>query len=980
MRRLRTRSSRPLSLKHKYACTNLDCKTLLRNTFRVFSFVKRFPVQIALVALLLYVSTISHGVTLTSLPMTAKLAGWDWQPMFDHPLLWLVTLPLRLLPTTWIPLAFNLLSAILAAVVLGILARSLKLIDPELLGESVGWRGKLSVLLACVVCGLEYNFWRDATAATGEMLSLLLFAAAIWCLLEFRANHEFQWLQTATFIWGLGLAENWMMMLLLPLFVVLVFWFGRDEMGSPFAIFLTGVTALAGFSILFLPPLVSGLLPHSPWGVGEAIGMALKNFKGEFGTLYFQFWLLHREMMIVVMVFFLGIAVLPVIARRRSGRTKRVLDQWIDKMLLLSQIVLGLLICVWLAFDPLIGPRQLVLRQTKMAFPFLSLDYVAALCAGYVAANLLLVLRQRRHSFKETFSRRIANPVFAVFLILVAAGLFLRNAPAIVMVNGEPLTQFEEVALRSLPTGGGIVLSDESRFLMAFQAAAALHGNRQWIAVDTQFLSSTRYRKQLARKYPADWMTADGQGDLTPPELLGLVERLAQTNRIYYLHESFGYLFETYYLEPAGSVFQLKAYPERAINPRPLSDTAIDATEQIWDNAAPQINDLVQSLQPSDSSLARTIGKAYAMAQLQPVPRDQSQVLAQFYSVALNDWGVQLQRAGRLAAAQKRFGEALELNTNNLAAMINLACNTNLALGNKMNLADVRTVAGEMGDPPHVSPFIQGSGMVDNPSFCYLLGNALVEDHLPHQAILQLERANQLAPDVVAPKLALAELYTRLGLEDRARRLIAMVRSEESSYSDKDTFDPGLYGLEAESWFLQTNTANATGVLRSLLQEHPNDPRAQNLAMRAYMAFGDYSNALRLINIRVKADPSNVPVLLDQAVIYRKLGALTNSIASFNYALAVTNLPYIHLMRDDAYVQAGQLDAAESDYQAMDLVTTNHVIIYFALADIAGRRHDTNGAITWLERCLGEVPANSAEYQMLEQRILSFKQTGSATE
>ena len=61
------------------------------------SFFRRIPRQVALGALLLYGLTVSHGVTLDNLPLTAKIAGWDEMPMVGQPLLWLLTLPFGIL-------------------------------------------------------------------------------------------------------------------------------------------------------------------------------------------------------------------------------------------------------------------------------------------------------------------------------------------------------------------------------------------------------------------------------------------------------------------------------------------------------------------------------------------------------------------------------------------------------------------------------------------------------------------------------------------------------------------------------------------------------------------------------------------------------------------------------------------------------------------------------------------------------------------
>jgi hypothetical protein len=186
---------------------------------------QKTPFKIALVALLVYVITISRGVTINSLSLSSKIAGWDWIPMADHPLLWLLTLPMRLLPANGAIFSLNLFSAITAALTLALLARTVQLLPWDRPWDNAGrWASLMPVLLACTACGLTFNFWQEATAATGEMLDLLLLAAAIWLSLEYRMRREPRWLNAAVFVWGLGMAENWVMMLTLPLFIAGVIW------------------------------------------------------------------------------------------------------------------------------------------------------------------------------------------------------------------------------------------------------------------------------------------------------------------------------------------------------------------------------------------------------------------------------------------------------------------------------------------------------------------------------------------------------------------------------------------------------------------------------------------------------------------------------------------------------------------------------------------------------------------------------------
>src|SRR6267143_683381 len=60
----------------------------------------------------------------------------------------------------------------------------------SLLSIPMAW---LPPILAAVVCGLQLTFWENATAASSEMLSLLLFAYVIRNVLEYRIDERESW-------------------------------------------------------------------------------------------------------------------------------------------------------------------------------------------------------------------------------------------------------------------------------------------------------------------------------------------------------------------------------------------------------------------------------------------------------------------------------------------------------------------------------------------------------------------------------------------------------------------------------------------------------------------------------------------------------------------------------------------------------------------------------------------------------------------
>ena len=130
---------------------------------------RRLPLLVAVLALVVYFCTMGGSVTLNSLPLVSRLAGWDNSPMVGQPLLWLVTLPLKVLPAGWVGLAVKLFSAALAAGILALLTRTIQLLPWDYPWDAASRLAKaLPVLTAGAVCGLEFSFWRRRLRAAAN--------------------------------------------------------------------------------------------------------------------------------------------------------------------------------------------------------------------------------------------------------------------------------------------------------------------------------------------------------------------------------------------------------------------------------------------------------------------------------------------------------------------------------------------------------------------------------------------------------------------------------------------------------------------------------------------------------------------------------------------------------------------------------------------------------------------------------------------
>jgi Flp pilus assembly protein TadD len=876
---------------------------------------RRLPLYVALAAFVLYACTLGGKLTLYGLPLVSKLAGWDETPMVGQPLLWLLTLPLPLLPAAWLPLILNLLAATLAAAILGLLTRTLQMLPWDYPWDNVSQLGRVPPgLTAAVVCGLEFSYWQEATSTCADLLDLLLLVAALWLLLEYNLRRQPGWLSAATVVWGLGMAHNWMMILALPLFVVVVIWLERFSMLTrQFMLRLAGLGA-AGFSIYVLPPTAYGLLPHSPWSLGHAWFLTLQQTWHNVALPY-QLWHANRFAAVAMAICFL-VPTLPLLIRMQDEGThnKSVLDQfqiWLYRCLRLGV----LLACFWLAYAPTPGGRQMIPALAGQ-LPRLTFDYLNALGAAFLVGNLLLISQlvvRDEYGFPPSKIpwRRFAVPLVLVGLAVVALGLAVRNAPVIWRTKAHPLEQFGEAAVRSLPAGRGVVLSDFPDKLMVFQAALArAHGTADWLTVDTRALPTVRYRARLEQRRPAGWLTDQTRHELTPIETLRLLAQVARTNRLFYLHPSFGHFFETFYLEPTGTIQEMKLRGENRLEVPAIPGVALEANEQFWTRLWSEELAAMVPPSPRPSEFSRKL----AGLGLTPAPRYQDLALGQLYSIPLEAWGVTLQRQGRLREAQTRFEQALLLNSNNLSARYSLACNTNLQAGNKLEVGDI----GKVGSPDYVIETLKAFGPFDDPTHDFFLGSVFLADGMLFQAAEQLARVQILVPAAAGPARELAGLYNRLRMPERSLALVNQMREElrQAPLTNSmalASLDLDLALEECNSWRLETNQAKARDALLSVVKRHPDDPQTAQRVVSAFLQINDLTDAGPLVDERLASAPEDANLLNAKGVILLKSGQAAAALPYLDHALAITNAPFVRLNRALAQIENLDFVPAKSD-------------------------------------------------------------------
>lgn len=959
------------------------------------------PWVVAAAGLTLYLATLNHWMTLGSLPLTAKVAGWDWQPMMFQPLLFLATYPFRALPAQWVPLALNAFTAVGAALTLALLARSVALLphdrlEPQravvghpqgLLSQANAW---VPPVFAVGVCGLQLSFWRNATSASAEMLDLLLFAYVIRCLLEYRLDRRQSWLSRAAFIFGLGMANSWALVGFLPLFVLALVWIKRLRFFRPRFLLRMALFGLAGLLLFLLLPLVQALADDTTVGFWRLLRSTAGAYKNVLVPLTTRFLSQDRDVALLLAT----ISLFPVLflsirwGSFAGGDSATTLG--LGTLVFHASHACLLLTCVWVAFDPAFSPSQMG-RQLDLPWPFLPLYYLGALSVGYYSGYFLLMFgpgrarASRRSRTGRRWLRRWMPKLLYVFLGLALAGLVCKNAPAIRATNQPLLSQYGESAAQCLPSEGALVLSDDPIYLPVLQGTLARQGRAgRYVPVETRALPLAEYRAHLRNELP-ELSPQPGLAGLAPVRTAAALDaiqvnqmlaQLAQTHLLCYLQPGFGFVFEDFFLRQHGLVYEAVEYSHRQIGDPPLAPAELAESEAFWTRVvATNLPPLLDLLDPARTPAPGLRQRLLALAHLAMPPPPEVQALARWYSRALNFWGVELQRNDRPREATRWFTLALQLKPDNVPALVNLQFNTNVLVRGGALAGRIGPIEDRFGQYRNWDRILAENGPVDEPSFCFELGRAYAAAGMLRQAAQQFERLRVLAPHDLPARVMLAVVCNLRHMSDLALKLAAELRTDPALQPIGPTNEVAVAFVEATAWFAQTNSTQAEAVLQSLLEARPGDAAVFEQVVRACIDNQDYAYAQRLLDRRLARAPNDPSALLSRGLIFLRTDSPSNAIPLLTRALSVTNTPEAHLNRAVAYLRLGQLDAARADYQAVLESAPVARQAYAGLGAIALQKGDTNAAINYYQGYLSNSLASSEQSRLVEALLHELRGT-----
>lgn len=957
-------------------------------------FAPRFlPWLLAAAAFAVYWFTLNRWVSLFNISAVAKISGWTWQPEVSNPVLFLVIYPFRWLASSQIPIALNLFSAVCAALTLGLLARSVAILphdrtDVQRARERSDfsfltiWSAWLPPVLAVAVCGLQLTFWEQATNCAGEMFDLLLFAFVIWSLLEYRLDEREWRLFLAALVYGAGMAENWAMVGFVPIFIGALIWTRKLGFFNLHFLRRMILCGLAGMSLYLLLPLLAATSHKVPLTFWEALKA---NLSGQwfFIKLFFTRPDVRQTVELLSLSSLLPVLFLSFRWNSSFGDRSQIGSTLAGLMFHLIHGVF-LAICVWVALDPSFSPRHL-----GYGLSFLTFYYLGALGAGYYGGYFLLVFRpeaEGRSGRPKPSPFQLLNvpAICGVFLIFILAvvGLVFKNAPQIRDTNDDTFQKYTSLVDENLPRAGGILLCDDLRRLFLTQASLERQGRtKDFVPVDTHSLSYPAYHKFLHAEFPQKWPDTVSAAELTngvsPLHLIGLLAVLARTNELYYLHPSFGYYFEQFYLEPHGLIYKMKTLPEDTLLPPPPDKNLTAENEAFWSLAKTEVFAPVErAAAPDEPDPSQTLAEIFFMRlHIEREQNPNAVAAGNFYSRALDFWGVEQQRAGSLTNAAAYFELALKLNPDNVVARINLQFNQKLCAGQAVPVDLSGATPDHFGKSREWNAVLNENGPFDEPSFCFeqglIFGN---QNGLFRQAVALFDRVRELEPDYLPARLQLAASYLVSRLPDPALAALREPLEHPGRFSLAETNETQINLFVAAAYFQKDDTARGIQLIETEISRHPTNDDLLVTAAKAYISRGLFSNALAVINHKLKSAPDDPTWLFSKGYVSIQLKDYDEGISAMTRVLSIqTNNTQALFNRAVANLQSDRLDAAHADYETLHQTYTNSFQVAYGLGEIAWRRHETNEAIKNYEIYLASAKTNTAEATNILQRLRELK-------
>lgn len=947
------------------------------------------PWLVGLGALLLYLATMNKWVTLGSVGVVAQTSGWQWIPDLGRPLLFVVLAPFRLLPANILPLALNLFNAGLAALVLTLLARSIAILPHDRTAdqreleddENALFSGRFAWLppvLAAVGLGLSITFWESATAITGDMLDLLVFAYVIRCLLEFRIDGHHPWIYRAAFLYALGMTNNWALVGLAPLFLIAILWvkgLGFFNLQFLLRLFLWG---LLGLTLYLLMPFLQSQADIGQIPFWTSLKEQLRGQKATLGAIYGFFKDNYRVVVIaatsVVPLFFIALK------WKSSFGDNSPTGIFITKCVFHIVHALFLGVCLLVLFSPPWSPRQIL-----PGVPFLAHYYLGALVVGYCAGYFLLVCspafgsRSRLHPLLRALGYLVRGATLALLLIVPLA-LLARNLNQISLTNARLLDASMERTAAAFPAGPLMIISDDARQLAIMRAHLAKTGRAQdALFFDTQAGTYIDYhlaQKSSQKGWPETFTTTTNRGQIRPIYLIGFLMEQLQKRSLVYLQPTFGYYLERFELNPRGLAYPLSLAPTNSFRDTPPTAANVAANEKFWSEFDRDLlPELQKALLDEDAPVTPRLKQfLYAKLHLTEERNFTAEALARQYARASTYWAVQMQKLGQWEAAAKHLARALALAPKSVAAEMNAEFNATHQAGKPAPAAISKSVEDRFGRYNDWNSVIGDCGPFDDPRFTFEQARVFLKGGLYRQAYNNFIRATELEPTALTPQLWLADVNIQLGQPAEALRIIGDIRARAGAFGVGSTNESQLIRIEAAAKFRSGDKQGARALLENALANANATDELRLAATQLYLQYGLFAEAVAQFDLALAKNPADVLSQANRGYASLQLNRIPEACESLSRAIELDpSNNVVRMNRAIALFRAGRYDESRADYLELLANAPDAYQVHFGLGELDLAKKDKTGALTHFESYLKFAPRHTAEYLSVSNRVVELK-------
>jgi tetratricopeptide (TPR) repeat protein len=176
--------------------------------------------------------------------------------------------------------------------------------------------------------------------------------------------------------------------------------------------------------------------------------------------------------------------------------------------------------------------------------------------------------------------------------------------------------------------------------------------------------------------------------------------------------------------------------------------------------------------------------------------------------------------------------------------------------------------------------------------------------------------------------------------------------------------------IEVAAYFQKEDLAQGTQLLEAEISRNPTNNTLLTTATQFFVAKGLYTNALAVIDSRLRDSPDDPEWLFSKSYVYLQLKDYNRAIPVLTQILSQEADNSTALFnRAIAYLGVGRLDEAQADYEKLNRTFTNSFRINYGLGEIAWRKHETNNAIKFYKLYLASANPDTDEATNILRRL-----------